>query len=1144
MKNNESEKKLRARLFTELVKEQGVDPTRMAPGQWIELYAELGRRVAAARKERAMYGTPDTEMQTADPEIRRRMQKIRERTLPPDFVNPYVGDKRTTGVYFAYLPDALDYCLSELGRVDILFLSAISGKSPADVIDGLSGRIYQDPALWGECFYRGFVEADEYLTGNLGQKLALVRQVNSRYDGWFADNVEALEQALPPNRAIDEIYVSLGSPFVMPWMIDQFICHLLGGKLYSRSEPDFIPVEFRVSYDPASATWYIPEKGRYRHSSRSIRTWGTPRLEALHILERTLNGRTAQVFDEGPSGRTVNRAETLLACEKQRQMQEEFADWVWRDEHRARLIRNIYHERYARIVPRRFDGSNLTLRGLSGGVTLYPYQRDAVARMLASPAVLLAHDVGSGKTYEMIAAAVELRRMGIAKKPMFVVPNHIVGQWVSIFKEMKPDARLYAVDPKNFTPKKRGKTISELKEGDFDGIVIPYSCFEMISLSPECRKERLTRELAALTEQIRRYPKVSTRAKGKERKIREELVEIDGLIASPEKREIYFDELAVDALFVDEAHNFKNYPIDTKCEGLLGINRVGSAKCVDLMQKVRQIRHAGGRVVFATGTPITNSISDVYVMQLYLQGEELERIGLSHFDAWTGMFAEKSGDFEIDVTTRCYRIATRFRIFHNLPELTAMLSDLADFHSMDHSPELPDFEGYTDCYKEKSPELSEYLTQLSERADRVRSGGVDRSEDNLLKITTDGRKAALDLRLVQPDADFQPDCRAALCAENVVKIWQEGAAERLTQLIFCDSSVPKPEFNLYDEMRRLLTEQGIPAEEIAFVHDYEGDKQRDYLFDAVNRGEIRVLLGSTQKLGIGVNVQERLAAVHHLDLPWRPADLTQREGRILRRGNRNERVQIFRYIVGGSFDAYSWQLLEIKQRFISALLEGNLKERDGEEIDSVVLDYAEIKALAVGNPLLRKRVEAANEIYRLNALVARYRENRAREEKRLSELPELIEKLHGRIGGVVHDIAKVNAEPAPGGSEQKAIGETVLAALSAWVGESSEREFCNYRGFKVVLPAGMQKDKPFLWLCGEERYYVEIGKSPVGLIRRLEHRLSTLTGVLIEFNNRVEQAGQEMLDLQASLAAADPYTPRLHRVEDRLRAIDRMLGIE
>ncbi|MGM9637052.1 MAG: SNF2-related protein [Eubacteriales bacterium] len=1146
MKTSESDKKLRARLFTALVKEQKVDPSHMTTGQWMDLYAELGRRVAAEKAaQAATKSQTGEESAVSDWDEAKRQSKLailRVRKLPEDFVNPWLNDSRLAGVWFDYLPDGLEFCLSCIGRVDILLISLITGKSPAEVIDGLRGRIYQDPGLWEECFYQGFVPAEEYLSGNLTPKLTLARNADSYYDGWFADNVRALEAALPPAQDAAGIYVGLGSPFVMPWVIDQFICYLLGGRLYSLSEPDYIPSEYRTTYDPASATWYIPEKGRYRHSSRSTKVWGTSRMEALHILERTLNGRIPQVFDETSGGRAVNRTETLLACEKQRLMRQAFSDWVWKDEHRADLLRRAYQERFGRIVPRRFDGSNLTLPGLSESTNLYPYQKDAVAKMLACRNVLLAHDVGSGKTYEMIAAAVEMRRMGIAVKPMFVVPNHIVGQWESIFDEMMPRASLLVVDPKVFTPKKRESLLIRAKEGDFDGIIVPYSCFEQISLSPECRRELLSEELVKVTDRIRRCPKVSARVRSRERRLREQIQELERMITAGSSS-IGFDELGVDALFVDEAHNFKNYPIDTKCEGLLGINRTGSAKCVDLMEKVRLIQKIGGRVVFATGTPITNSVSDLYILQSYLQNDELERLGIAHFDAWTGMFAEKTADFEIDVTTRSYRLASRFGAFHNLPELTKLFGLIADFHSMEHSADLPLFEGYTDVYQEKSERLSEYLITLSDRADGVRSGGVARSADNLLKITTDGRKAALDIRLVDPTAPFDPSCKAALCAQRVAEIYQNGEDGRLTQLIFCDSSVPKASFNLYDEMRRLLVLQGIPQEQIAFVHDYETDKERETLFSAVNEGKIRILLGSTQKLGIGVNVQQRLVAIHHLDLPWRPADLVQREGRILRQGNTNASVQIFRYITVGSFDAYSWQLLETKQKFICALLSGSVQSRDGEDVDSVVLDYAEIKALSLGNPLLRKRAEASSEIYRLTSLQRGWQENRRKCEKSAAELPGKIDSLREQVSHVVHDIAGLSDCPSMSSEDAKHMGEVILTALEGWVGESTERELTRYRGFALILPAGMTKEKPYLWVQGSERYYVEAGTTPTGMIRRLERRLSTLTEVLIEFNRRLEQSEQELSELKALLEKSDPYADRLSQLEERLRAIDRRLGL-
>jgi N12 class adenine-specific DNA methylase len=1150
MKTTENDRKIRARLFTELVKELKVDPSQMTTAQWMDLYAELNRRMAATRSAEAAFGQ-DAARQEAEERIRvARVKKILTRQLPEGFVNPYLSDPRVAGVWTDNLSEAMSMSLSLLGEVDICYMAQITGKPMTEIIDSLAGKIYQNPEKWEECFWKGFETEDEYKSGNICRKLAIVQRANEYYDGYFSANALALSAVRPAWKKPEEIYVSLGSPWVPPYVIDQFICYILGGRLYSRMEPDYIPPEVRTSYDSYSATWYIPEKGRYGHSSRSCRVFGTARMEALHILEQTLNGKSVQVFDEVMSpgkenlARVINHQETVAASEKQQKMKQLFSEWVWRDPKRRDALLRIYNDRFSGYIPPVFDGSSLIFPWMDPSIQLYPFQKNAVLRMMRQKAVLLSHDVGSGKTYEMIAAACQLKYIGRLKKPIFVVPNNIVGQWESIFLSMKPDAKLAIVEPRIFTPLKRQATLKRLQEEEWDGIIMAYSCFDMLPLSYDCKRERLVRDINRLCEQMKRAGKVSAKVRNREKKMREALQNIDKEERQNPDLGVCFDQLGIDALYLDEAHNYKNVPIETKCDGLLGINRMGSLKCSDMHDRIHLILERGGHVVMATGTPITNSVSDVYIMQSYLCYRELERLGLSAFDAWTGMFAEKGSDFEIDVTTESYRMATRFSTFHNLPELSALLAQIADFHSSENREELPDFEGYQDEVIPRSPGLAAYLGTISSRADAVRSGLVDRATDNMLRITTDGRRAALDLRLVRPEEPFDPDSKVGVCAGRIYQIWQEGKEGKLTQLVFCDVSVPKNCFNLYDELRRLLVEKGIPDEEIAYIHSYDTDKKREALFDAVNKGEIRVLIGSTFKLGIGVNVQQRLVAVHHLDVPWRPADMIQREGRILRRGNQNDRVQIYRYITEGSFDAYSWQLLESKQRFICALLSGSAQKRDGAEVDSVILDYAEVKALAVGNPLLKKRVETANELYRMQALHRRYLETKHQMESKAVELPEHIQQLRDRISGALRDLALYQEEKEKEKSSPKAVGEILLTALAENVDQENERELMKYCGFAVVLPVGMKADKPAIWLVGSGRYYVEIGNSAVGAVSRMEHRLMTLTDVLIEFNRRLEEAEREQEDVKTFLSGEDNYAQEIVHLEERLRAIDRKIGRE
>lgn len=923
-----------------------------------DLAAYVQKRRTEVQKEK------EAELQLIEDE---RIEEITSMDLPTDFENLWALDERVLGVHTESVDDALVLSLSNLAKVDIEYMSQITGLDYKTVILSLKGAIYQDPELWDECFYKGWQTADEYLSGNLVRKLRIAKEANAKYHGYFESNVNAITSIIPESVATEDIYITLGSPWVPTDIIDDFITHLLGEEIKNLSQ-----TASATKHDEETGIWEIPFKSRYRSTrfaGRSVNTYGTKRLEALNIIEKTLNQKTIAIYDEvytpfsHKKSRKLNQEETLLAIEKQKLIISSFQDWVWVDPKRKERLQRTYEDRYSANKVRRFDGSFLTCPGLNPDIQLYPYQKNAIARILFTPNTLLAHDVGSGKTYIMIAAGMELRRIGISKKNMYVVPNNLVGQWRDIFLNMYKDAKLLVIDPKSFTPTKRYDVLKKIRDEEYDGIIIAYSSFELIEMSYDFRAQ-------SVEEQIAVYKKANAQlnsdkfSKQRER-LQKELFEAH--IGRRKATDIFFDELGINTIFLDEAHNYKNVPLNTQVERVLGISSGGSAKCQDMLDKIYHVQRTnGGRgAVLATGTPITNSITDAYVMQKYLQSGELKMLGLSSFDGWIGMFAEKHTEFEIDIDTGTYRLATRFSRFHNLPELTALFASVADFHIVDKSVGVPDFNGYTDTLTERSKDFKEYLTVISERADNVRNHRVKRNEDNLLLITTDGRKAALDMRLIDTKYQRTTGNKAIKCAKNVYDLYVKYNDTKSTQLIFCDSSTPKLGFNLYDEMRELLVGFGVPDNEIAYIHDATTEKAREKLFKAVRQGDIRILIGSTLKLGLGVNVQDKLIAIHHLDVPWRPADMTQREGRILRQGNTNKEVFIYRYITEGSFDAYSWQLLETKQRFISSLLSGHLSERDGSDVSEIVLNYAEIKAIAIGNPEIKKRVEAANELDKL-----------------------------------------------------------------------------------------------------------------------------------------------------------------------------------
>ncbi|MBO4217080.1 MAG: DEAD/DEAH box helicase family protein [Clostridia bacterium] len=1131
------------------------------------------KRLAKMREEQErLRNALEERLQRQKAEQEQEKAHVREVTsmdLPLDWDNVFDSDVRAQGVHTDSIPDALIICLSTLGRVDIEYISSITGADCKTVICALKGAIYQNPDTWDECFYKGWETAEEYLSGNMLRKWNSANRANRKYDGYFSDNLAAIEKVIPPAVATKDIYITLGSPWVPADIIDDFIVHLLGDPIkylgcYSERDKERITEERKTIHDEITGTWEIPHKSRYNGSVASRKTYGTDRIEALYIIEKTLNMKTVTVTDEvscpsNASGkkRVINKAETVAAIDKQQEIIKEFRDWVWKAPARRSRLESAFENKYSCVRRRNFDGSFLTFPGMSPAVRLYPYQKDAVARILFTPNTLLAHDVGAGKTYVMVAAGQELRRMRLSKKNLYVVPNNIVGQWREIFLTMYPDANLLCVDPKSFVPNKRETVLKQIRDNDYDGVIMAYSCFEQIPLSKEYYVEELKNKKDLIAAVAKQKSKATSRLKKKQEAIEKALTEAY-LAVEAEYDSVYFDELGISRLFVDEAHNYKNVPIETKADNVLGISSTGSAKCRDMMDKVRLVqKNNGGKgVVFATGTPITNSITDAFVMQQYLQSGELAMLDLQSFDGWIGMFAERTSEFEIDVDTNSYRLATRFSKFHNLPELTTLLSSIADFHQVDGTAGIPAFDGYRDALVSKTPEFASYLKSISRRADDVRQRRVGRREDNMLKITTDGRKAALDLRLVDPNASFTYRSKVARCAENVADIYFKTAAERSAQLIFCDTSTPKAGFNIYSELKELLVLRGVPDTEIAFVHDATTEPKREALFAKIRNGDIRVLIGSTFKLGLGVNVQERLIALHHIDVPWRPADMTQREGRILRQGNTNGKVYIYRYITEGSFDAYSWQLLETKQRFIAGLLSGSLTERSGADIEDTILDYAEVKALAVGNPLIKERVEAANELTRYMTLQRKLVESRLRLEKEALEMPGKIRNQIRVVENCKRDLdfyaewkkanppAEDKALQKDEAEKRRALREFIGSAIRRNVLETKEKTLMTYRGFEIILPANMTLEKPYVWLNKSGRYYVELGDTDIGNLIRIDNYLDSLADRLEELTAGLDKLESRERDLQAELAKDESFADKIEEYKKKVADIDKELGVE
>lgn len=1113
-------------------------------------YREKAEKQKREREERERKAREEQEKKEA------HIREVTCMDLPLDWENIFNSDARTQGVHVESVPDALVLSLTTLGKVDIEYISSITGLSYKDVIGTLRGSIYQNPQTWDECFYKGWETSDEYLSGNLMRKWQAAKDANTKYNGYFADNLKAIEAVLPPTVATKDIYVTLGSPWVPTDIIDDFIEHMFKRKHEYWHNGENI---YAVKHDEITGTWEIPNKTRYGHGVTDTKTYGTDRIEVLYILERTLNMKSVAVTDEvqcltNASGkkRVINKDETVLAIEKQQKMIAEFQKWVWKDEKRKERLEIIFENNFSCVRRRIFDGSFLDFPTMSPDVQLYPYQKNAVARILFSPNTLLAHDVGSGKTYVMIAAGMELRRMGLSKKNLYVVPNNIVGQWRDIFLSMYPAAKLLTVEPKSFTPSKREKMLEKIRDEEFDGIIMAYSCFEQIPLSQQFYADQLQDTQARIKEMAEDAKKNTSKLQKQKEKIAKQLAELT-VTLNMLSGDVYFDELGVTRLFVDEAHNYKNVPVETKTDRVLGVKSGGSKKCADMMNKVRMVQKSGGGVVMATGTPITNSITDAFIMQKYLQNGELGLLDLQNFDSWIGMFAERVTEFEIDVDTSSYRLATRFAKFHNLPELTSLFSQIADFHQLDESNGIPDFDGYSDALIAKTQDFADYLSDISSRADAVRHGLVQRTMDNMLKITTDGRKAALDLRLVSPMSGFTYQSKVARCAENVFGIYKNTAG---TQLIFCDTSTPKAGFNIYDEMRRLLVGMGVPYDEIAYVHDATSETKRSQLFDLMRKGVIRILIGSTFKLGLGVNVQDKLIAIHHLDIPWRPADMTQREGRILRQGNENSKVEIYRYITEGSFDAYSWQLLETKQRFITGLLSGSYTERDGADIEDTVLNYAEVKALAVGNPLVKKRVETANELSRYLTLQRKLVETRLRLEKELRELPAQIAHQESLIENARKDkefyeqymrslpIPVTTTEKNAEAAARKNIRETIFTAIKGNELKTVETKLMEYRGFGIVLPANMKKERSFVWLQRAGRYYVELGDTEIGGLIRIDNFLDNLDMHVDKLCTRLSDLQDRGTHIRAELESKESYTEKIEELKAQIEKIDKKLGVD
>lgn len=1049
--------------------------------------------------------------------------------------------------------DALSYCIDRIGRVDLSTIAALAKSTREEVLASLSGTIYFDPER-GE-----FVAADEYLSGNIMTKLKAVRHAID--DGMdvpdgvdLADNVVALNTVMPKRVEAKQIKISIGSPWIPPDVYRDFIIALIGIKS-SSGRPGI-----QVDYIRSANHYIIRGKKHFSEFTRAKMTYGTPEMNAFEIIERMLNSRELVVYETYYSYETkkltrrVNKSETLLVQEKAKQISERFSYWLFKDEPRRTTLLDYYNESFCAIRPRRFDGSRMQLPGKNPDVKLQRYQLDAIKRVVSSKNILLAHQVGAGKTYVMAAAAMELRRLGISKRNLFVVPNNILEQWYNEFLHLYPDASVLMIEPKNFTPGSRNRVLRHIIEHDYDAVIMSYTSFSLIPLSREERERELMEahsDIAAAMQDVINNEAYAVLNRCSSR-ISHRLQKLWESEPKSEKGQIYFDDLGINTLFVDEAHNFKNISIETKHGSLPGLNTKGSKRCDDMMAKIRYVqRHNDGRgAVFATGTPITNSVSDLYTMQRYLGFDRMDRLNLAEFDNWVKMFSEVTEEFEVEANGVGYRLRKRLSRYYNLPELSLMFSEIADMYfPVSDDRKLPTDIQTVNCIVESGKALRDYIGELADRAEKVKTGQVPRTEDNMLKITTDGRKAALDMRLVDPNAADEPGSKLNNCVRNVYSIWSEN--EKLTQLVFLDQSTPKEGFNLYDDIKRKLVNMGVPADEIAFVHDAVTDSMRSSLFNKVRKGKVRILIGSTFKLGTGSNVQNYLVAVHHLDIPWRPSDVTQRDGRMLRQGNKNDSVRIYRYVTNGSFDAYSWQLLENKQRFISQIVRGDYPNRAGDEVDEVVLTYSEVKSLAVGNPLIKRRIEVETELQRKLILRSRIERRKIEAGEALLQMPAKKLELERLRTMFTEDIARL--ETANSGFTMQIMGETykkrrdagerLIDLLAEYAFLREDKLIGRYRGFDLYLANDLLDARRIFLLKGSGSYRSDLSESAMGVIARMDNCLNGLQGRLDEVNGKLDKLDTDELELTEERDRTSGIDDEILELRKQLREINKELGM-
>lgn len=1080
--------------------------------------------------------------------------------------------------------EALAVSIAEKACVDIGYMAQLSGKSEQQLESELTGVIFRDihgpqttGGVWpdADLFQYPLVTADEYLSGNVRRKL---RMAKAFLDAAPAEqkeaaqkNVQALEAVQPADLGAGEIGVRIGANWVPVEVYQQFMTELLGIHRYLRER-------IRILRSEATGQWSITGKSIDSGNILANTTYGTRRINAYHILEQTLNQKDVRVFDyiEDDSGSrkaVLNKKETAVAQDRQELIKQKFQEWVWADIDRRERLCAIYNETFNSVRPREYDGSHIRFSGMNPEITLRPHQINAIAHIMYGGNTLLAHQVGAGKTFEIVAAAMEMKRLGLCAKSLVVVPNHITEQWAAEWLQLYPSANILVATKKDFETQNRKKFCSRIATGEYDAVIIGHSQFEKIPMSAQRQTQILQQQIDEIMSGIEEAR--SSRAerytiKQLERTRKALQTKLEKLNDQSRKDDVItFEELGVDRLFIDESHYFKNLFLATKMRNVGGIAQTEAQKSSDLFMKCRyldEITDSRG-VIFATGTPISNSMVELYTIQRYLQYSTLQEMGLLHFDDWASNFGETVTAIELSPEGSGYRAKTRFAKFYNLPELMSVFKQTADIQTADML-KLPVPKAVFHTEVIKPSEIQQTMIKgLAERAEKVRAGGVDASKDNMLLITNDGRKLALDARLVNPLAPDDPDGKVAVCARNIHRIWQQTMDKRSAQLVFCDLSTPAKQSsaepvqedgfrNVYDDLQKKLTAMGIPAQEIAYIHTADTEVKKKELFARVRTGQVRVLIGSTQKMGAGTNVQDKLAALHDLDCPWRPSDLEQRLGRIVRQGNENPEVNIYRYVTENTFDAYLYQLVENKQKFIAQIMTSKSPVRVADDVDETALSYSEIKALATGNPLIIEKCNLDMEVGKLNVLKANHLNQRyALEDMVLRRYPAAIVRLTEEIDGFKQDIQRVQEHPRPeegfagmeiGGKlccDKETAGKAIINACTK-MNTDEPVALGRYRGFSLLLVYDPFANEYRVNLKGSLSHPVVLGKDVFGNITRLDNALANLPDGLAARQAELEETRRQMENARAEMAAPFAKEAELAEKTARLQELNILLNMD